>query len=89
MENGDEVQSNLILQGGQPTKGRIVTTAEVLPRGKGSKPHTEIPSSGILPWKYEPLKYLALKASGDHLQESQRAVENRGSALKRHTQRLT
>ena len=89
MENGDDVQSNLIPRGGQPTKGRIDTTAEVLQRGKGSKPHTGIPRPGVLHWKDEPLKYLALKASGDHLQQTQRAVENRGSALKGHTQRLT
>ena len=89
MENGDDVQSNLIPRGGQPTKGRIDTTAEVLQRGKGSKPHTGIPRPGVLHWKDEPLKYLALKASGDHLQQTQRAVENRGSALKGHTPRLT
>lgn len=87
--NGDDVQSNLIPRGGQPTKGRLVTTAEVLTRGKESKPHTGIPSPGILPWKDEPLKYLVLKAGGDHFQETQRAVENTDSALKRHTQRLT
>lgn len=83
MEKGDDVQSNLILYlCGQPTKGRIVTIAEVLPRDKG-------PSPGILHLKDEPLKYLALKASGDHFQETHRAVGNRDSALKGHPQRLT
>ena len=46
MENGDEVQSNLILQGGQPTKGRIVTTAEVLPKEEGVQALHQAPRPG-------------------------------------------
>ena len=58
------------------------------PRSKGSEPHIRLPRPRVLHWEDEPPKCLALKASGAYL-EFQRAVGNRDSTLKGHTQNLT
>ena len=54
------------------------------PRSKGSKPHTRLPSPG----RGAP-RELSVKAGGTCIQKSQRAIGNRDSTHKWHTQNLT
>ena len=70
------------------TDRKIITTAEVLPKGQGSKPHIELPRLQVLYQEGKPPEHLVLQASGAFFWESQRAVENRVSTLKGHTQNL-
>ena len=74
--------------GRQPTNKRIITIAEVLPKDP------EVQNPHQAPWTGSPAlgrrapQCLALKASKAYFQESQRAVGNRDSTLKRHTKNL-
>ena len=49
-----EEQSQPIILVRQPTNGRIITTAGVLPSSQGSKCHIRLLSLGVLHWKGEP-----------------------------------
>ena len=71
------------------TDRKIITTAEVLPKGQGSKPHIELPRLRVLYQEGKPPEHLVLQACGAFFWESQRAVENRVSTLKGHTHKIS
>lgn len=58
-------------------------------RSNEPEPHTELPNFRILHCKAESPKCLTLKASGAYFGETQKAVGNRASTLKEHTQNFT
>ena len=74
---------------GDRQMGRLLQLQRFSPGSKGFESHVRFPSPGILHWEDKPPKCLALKASGAYFQESQKAVGNRDSTLKGHTQNLT
>ena len=79
------VWSRPIPWGGQPTNGRVITTAEVLPKKQGIQAPIDLPSPGILHQEEESPEHLVLKANGAYLWKTQRAVGNRDHTLKWHT----
>ena len=58
-------------------------------RSKGSEPHIMFLGPGVLHWEGGAPEYLALKASGACIWESQRTVGNRDSNLIELTQNPT
>ena len=70
--------------GGPPTNKRTITIAEVLPKEQGGLSPTSLPA-----WESCDREMSSQRARGAYFAESQRAVENRDSTLKQHTQNLT
>lgn len=66
-----------------------ITTREALPEGGRGQAVHQAPQPRDLHWEDEPLKHLALKTNEPYVQESQRAVGNQDSSLKRHVHSLT
>ena len=58
------------------TISKIITILDVFPKEQGSRPHSELPSLGVLHWEVEPPECLALKAYGGTrgLQETESPV---------------
>ena len=82
-----EEQSQPIIRVRQPTNGRIVTTAGVLPSSQGSECHIRLLSLGVLHWEGEPPWCLAFKSGMAYILESQKIVWKRRSALKKCMQK--
>ena len=59
------------------------------PQEQGDRAPHQIPQLGVLNWKYKPPEHLTLKASTAYFQERQRAVGNKDSTIRGHTQNLT
>ena len=59
------------------------------PRSEGFEPHINLPSPGDVHWEDELAEHVALKTSEAYVCERWRAIGNRDSALKVHTQNLT
>ena len=81
---GLESQQSQDPYGGPPTNKRIITIAEVLPKEQGGLSPTSLPD-----WESCAREMSSQRARGAYFAESQRAVENRDSILKQHTQNLT
>ena len=71
---------------GDPQMEGYLWLQSFFPISECSEPHIRLSSSGVLHWKDKPPEHLALKTSGAYFWTSKRAVGNRDSILKGHTQ---
>ena len=73
----------------KPTKGRIITTVEVLPKEEGVQALHQTPQPGGSVPGRQASRTFGFEDQRASIPESQRPGENRDSSLKRCTQKLT
>ena len=78
-----------ISQVGSPTDWKVTVSQRLTYRSESSEPHIKCPHLGIWHWEKEPPEHLALKASGDCVQELHRTGGNGDPILERRTQTFT
>ena len=70
------------------TDWKLTGSKRLTYRSESSEPHIKLPRVGIWHWEKEPLKHLALKASGACVQELHETGEN-GDPFLKGTHRLS